>query len=110
MTARVFGELPAATMLSDTPYGLRKTFLFILMVALWIGAGLIGRDPWSPQETGFVIFIAEKNGVITGLPESARPEMPASAYPTWAASRLLGIITPSKLDAHGEHSSPFMLT
>ena len=85
MTARVFGELPAATMLSDTPYGLRKTFLFILMVALWIGAGLIGRDPWSPQETGFVIFIAEKNGIITGLPESARPEMPASAYPTWAA-------------------------
>ena len=85
---RVFGEPPplATNARSLSPLARHKALLLALMVALWIGAGLFGRDPWKPQETDIVIFIAEQTGAIVHLPDSARPDLPISVYPHMAAA------------------------
>ncbi len=77
--ARAFGEPPSASARPPAPLAGRKALLFALMTALWIAAGLFGRDPWKPQETEFAVLVAAQNGALPDLPDAARPRTP----PTW---------------------------
>ncbi|MBE8157901.1 MAG: hypothetical protein HAW59_00670 [Betaproteobacteria bacterium] len=83
---RAFGEPPrVADFRSPPPLARRKFLLFALAAALWIFSGIFGRDPWKPQETNFTVIVAEKAGMLSGLPESARPAAVSSVYLDLAA-------------------------
>ena len=41
------------------PMAARKAALFALICAVWLGVGLLGRDPWKPQETYLVAVVAD---------------------------------------------------
>lgn len=78
---RAFGEPPLPRFAPPSaPLARHKALLLVLMAALWIGAGLIGRDPWKPQETLFVAAIALENGALPDLPPAALPDSPPSLY------------------------------
>ena len=64
-----FGEIPALAKESHqwTPLAKHKSFLLAVVVLLWVITGLFGRDPWKPQETEFVILIAQINGLLPDL-------------------------------------------
>ncbi|MGI9306553.1 MAG: hypothetical protein ACR2P5_04535 [Gammaproteobacteria bacterium] len=80
---RAFGEPPQTAERRPPPLAPHKFFLFALVAALWIGAGLFGRDPWKPQETEFTVLIAAQTGAISP-PETALPLRPPSIYLTLA--------------------------
>ena len=94
--ARAFGEPPSASVRPPAPLPRRKSLLFALLAALWIFAGLFGRDPWKPQETEFTVVVAAQNGALTGLPSTARPHAPPSLYLDLAAfaARLFSPLLP----------------
>ena len=91
--ARVFGETPSPVVRPPAPPATYKQFLFALLAALWIAAGLFGRDPWKPQETDFVAAVAAQNGAI---PQNAAPKTPPSLYLDIAAesARLFSPLLP----------------
>ncbi|MGU9952233.1 MAG: hypothetical protein ACNYPH_08085 [Gammaproteobacteria bacterium WSBS_2016_MAG_OTU1] len=85
---RAFGEPPNIGVVRPplSPLAMHKIILFALMCALWIFAGLFGRDPWKPQETDFVIFIAEQVGTLSALPPESLSSLPPSIYADWAVA------------------------
>ena len=86
-SGRAFGEPPHAVQFRPpAPLAPHKFFLFALVAALWICSGIFGRDPWKPQETDFTVLIAEKTGMLSGLPEESRPAALSSFYLDAAAA------------------------
>ena len=83
-----FGELPdiAAARPPPPPLSPAKTAALALICLFWIGAGLFGRDPWKPQETDFVMLVAENIGAVGAIPPAVRPPSPSSLYVDWAAA------------------------
>ena len=83
-----FGELPdiAAARPPPPPLSPAKTAALALICLFWIGAGLFGRDPWKPQETDFVMLVAENIGAVGTIPPAVRPPSPSSLYVDWAAA------------------------
>jgi hypothetical protein len=60
--------------------------LYAILCLLWIGFGLIGRDPWKPVEIDFVVIIAEFIGALPNLPDEASPREIVSLYLLLAAT------------------------
>ena len=82
---RAFGRLPTVGLVRATPLPRHKALLFALVCVLWIGAGLFGRDPWKPDETDFVIAVAQQTGALAALPAAAQPSVAPSVYLDLAA-------------------------
>ena len=74
--------LPPARATRIRPLSTRKALLFAFVCAVWLGAGLFGRDPWKPQETKLAPVVADfaENGLglvpeLLGAPFLENPPM-----------------------------------
>ena len=87
---RVFGALPGTESggrRGTQPYSWRKCFLCALICLVWLGFGLIGRDPWKPSEPDWVVLIADMLDTpsFENAPAAAQPPPLVSGYPILAA-------------------------